>query len=144
MKWEPQDVIRLVALIGAIVLFCLGAAMMWQGVAAEGTIDLKSSVISGTLKTGSAGLFIAFLSFVVIVFVIVGSHKPGQAIGTRTEERSRFKRLLPIFFALLVALAAAVSLGSAGYPAFIGLALLIGGLLVLVVIASLTFLEEER
>ncbi|MBX3628002.1 MAG: hypothetical protein KF892_23540 [Rhizobacter sp.] len=144
MKWEPHDVIRLVALIGAIALFCLGGAMMWQGVAAEGTIDLKSSVISGSLKTGSAGLFIAFLAFVVIVSVLAGAHKSPQSQPQQATDRSRFKRLLPVFFVLLVALAASVALASAGYAIFIGLSLLCGLLLVIVVVALLTFLEEER
>lgn len=71
MKWEPSDVLRLVALIGALVMFGIGAFMMWQGISAEGAIDIKSSVLSGSIKTGSAGLFIAFLSFAVIVFVLV-------------------------------------------------------------------------
>jgi hypothetical protein len=55
------DVIRLVALLGAILLFALGAFMMWQGISAEGAIDIRSSVLSGSIKTGSTGLFIAFL-----------------------------------------------------------------------------------
>lgn len=145
MKWEPQDVIRLVALIGAIALFCLGATMMWQGISAEGTIDLKSSIISGSLKSGSAGLFIAFLAFVIMVFVLSGaSHRREPSPSIKGDEKSRFKKLLPVFFVLLLALAASVALASAGYYAFIGLAWLSGFLLFIVVIGLLTFLEEER
>lgn len=145
MKWEPQDVIRLIALIGAIGLFCLGDAMMWQGISAEGAIDLKSSVLSGSLKTGSAGLFIAFLSFFVMVFVLSGvSHKASSFASSRTDERSRFKRLLPVFFVLLIALAVSTALASAGYPGFIGMAFLSGLLLLIVVIALLTFLETDQ
>jgi hypothetical protein len=144
MKWEPHDVIRLSALLGAIALFVLGAAMMWQGIAAEGSIDLKSSIVSGSIKTGSAGLFICFMSFVVMVFVLAGTHKQQSTVATVNADRSRFKRILPVFLTLLAVLVGSILLASSGYPGFAFLAFLCGFLLFVVVVAALTFLEEER
>lgn len=70
MKWEPADVIRLAALIGAFLLAVVGSLMMWFGISADGAIDIKSTVVSGSIKTASAGLFILFFAFCIIVYVL--------------------------------------------------------------------------
>ena len=62
VSWQPADVIRLAALIGAFLL-AVGSLMMWFGISADGAIDIKSTVVSGSIKTASAGLFILFLPF---------------------------------------------------------------------------------
>lgn len=142
MKWEPSDVLRLVALIGALVMFGIGAFMMWQGISAEGAIDIKSSVLSGSIKTGSAGLFIAFLSFAVIVFVLTSvGQKPSQSLS---QNLSKSKRLGRGLAALLVGCIVSGALSAAGFGSgfamlsvFLGFAFFLGG------IAYLTFLENE-
>src|SRR5687767_3013206 len=78
--------------------------MMVTGVSAEGAIDIKSSLISGSLKTGSAGLFIAFLSFIVIVFVLASPPRRQHKVGGDSKtERSRFAKTMPVFWSLLSA-----------------------------------------
>jgi hypothetical protein len=142
MKWEPSDVLRLVALIGALVMFGLGAFMMWQGISAEGAIDIKSSVLTGSIKTGSAGLFIAFLSFAVIVFVLTSIGK--RPTQSPSQDLSKSKRLGKGLAALLVACIVSGGLSAAGFGSgfamlsvFLGFAFFLGG------IAYLTFLENE-
>ena len=91
-KWEPADVIRLAALIGALLLAVVGSLMMWFGISADGAIDIKSTVISGSIKTASAGLFILFFAFAIIVYVLASLgalhrakspnlHSPSRGIG---------------------------------------------------------------
>jgi hypothetical protein len=95
MKWEPINIIRLVALIGAMLLFAIGVVMIWQGISAEGAIDIKSSFLSGSVKTGSAGLFIAFLSFAIIAFVLLSLGKqqePQVSIPLTNRKHSAWLR----------------------------------------------------
>ena len=144
MTWEPQDRIKIVALIGSMAMFFLGALMMWKGVSAEGAIDLKSSLISGSLKTGSAGLFICFLSFIVIVFIVSGaSIKLTPKFGGYSNDRSRYRKLLPVFFTLLAVFGLSITFASFGREAFGFLAFGSGALLLIVTITMLTFLESE-
>jgi len=104
--WSPNDLICLVALIGGFSLFGLGAWMLFQGIAAEGTVDLKSTVLSGTLKTTSAGLYICFFALFIIIFVLVLQLSPSKSSDAKaTPTRSRSSRLMPVFWGLLVALA---------------------------------------
>src|SRR5258706_2748641 len=101
-NWKPNDWIRLVALIGAFGLFALGAWMLYHGIAAEGVVDLKSSILSGTLKSSSAGLYICFLALFVIVFVLVSLITPRS--DSKPAQKSRAKRLMPVFWGLLAAI----------------------------------------
>ncbi len=121
MKWEPSDVLRLVALIGALVMFGLGAFMMWQGISAEGAIDIKSSVLSGSIKTGSAGLFIAFLSFAVIVLVFVLTSAAKKPPQSSTPNLSKSKRLGRGLTALLVGCIVSGALSAAGFGTGFGM-----------------------
>jgi hypothetical protein len=146
MKWEPSDIIRFTALIGAFLLSILGALMMWRGIAAEGAIDIKSSVLTGSIKTGSAGLFITFLAFVIIVFVlsslVQSTLKSSQPLATGHAKSKRIAKLLIVLFVGLI-----VSAGLAAFGYARGFAILagfFGFLLIPVGIAYLAFLENER
>ena len=145
MKWEPADIIRLVALIGALLLFALGAFMMWQGIAAEGAIDIKSSVLTGSIKTASAGLFIAFLSFAIIVFVLSSLGKRSLSVSpSPATNQTKSKRIAKLLLVLFIGLVVSGGLAAFGYGTGFGaLALFIGFMLFLVGIAYLTFLENE-
>lgn len=145
MKWEPADVIRLSALIGALLLFALGAFMMWQGIAAEGAIDIKSSVLTGSIKTASAGLFIAFLSFAIIVFVLSSLTKRTSAISQPSASgHTKSKRIAKLLIVLFIGLVTTGGLAALGYgPGFVFLAFFFGLMLSVVGIAYLTFLENE-
>lgn len=94
-KWSPNDWLRLIGLIGGMCLFGLGAWMLFQGISAEGALDLSTSLVSGKLKTSSAGLFVCFFSFVIIVFSLVSS--------LRVREEGSPDRLVQAFWGVLVA-----------------------------------------
>jgi hypothetical protein len=100
--WTPHDWTRLAALVGGFGLFGLGAWMLYQGIAAEGVINLKSSILSGTIKTSSAGLYICFFALFVIVFVLVSLVALSTSPAGATTSRAR--RLMPMFWGVLGAL----------------------------------------
>src|SRR5258708_28293850 len=99
--WKPNDWLRLVALIGGHMLFAIGAYMLYLGIVAEGIVDIKSTIISGTLKTASAGLFICFFSFLLIVFVLISLFNSPAVSPLLTSGRHRAKRLMLIFWGCL-------------------------------------------
>lgn len=101
-RWKPNDWIRLVALIGAFVLFGLGAWMLFQGISAEGEVDLKSSILSGTIKASSAGLYMCFFALFIILTILATLIVPSTGSTTGTEPR--VYRLMPIFRLLLASL----------------------------------------
>jgi hydrogenase-4 membrane subunit HyfE len=143
--WSPNDWIRLVALIGGFGLFLLGSWMLYHGIVAEGIVDLKSSILSGTLKSSSAGLYICFLALFIIVFVLVSLITP----RTPTEQKhtSRARRLMPMFWGLLAALAVcAIAMAVLDSSARFGFSMAIGVitmLLVAVVTAMLRIVANE-
>ena len=51
--WKPNDWLRLISLVGAFGLFGVGSWMLFRGISAEGIVDLKSTLLSGTLKASS-------------------------------------------------------------------------------------------
>ena len=134
-NWQPSDILKLIALLGGFFLCALGAGLMWLGVGAEGTVDIKSSVLSGTVKTGSAGLFIIFFGFAIVLFVLasLGANASSKEASSSVR-RSKSHTIGIAFFALLVALLVSAGLGAAGYgngfgllAAFLGVALIITG-----------------
>ena len=145
MKWEPSDILRLVALVGALVLFTLGALMMWQGIVAEGTIDIKSLVISGSLKTGSAGPFIVFLSFVLVVFVLTSLSK--QQLSSKpmsSDKPSKASRAAKGFFILLGLFVVSAVLAALGYGTGFGaLAVVLGFFTAICGFFLLTAMDSE-
>jgi hypothetical protein len=122
--WKPNDWLRLIALVGSFLLFAVGAYMLYVGIAAEGILDIKSTVISGTLKTASAGLFICFFAFLLIVFVLISILRVPVSAPTDAMRSSRAARLMPIFWGSLAAvflsmLAAIIFWGSIGSVLFL-------------------------
>ena len=145
MKWEPADIIRLVALLGGFLLCGLGALLMWLGVGAEGVVDIRSSVLTGTIKTASAGLFILFFGFGIIIFVLATlSAKAANAQLTVAQRKSRTRQIAYAFWGVLVAFVAIASFGSLGYGAGFGpAAMFLGVLLFFTGLAYVVQLENE-
>lgn len=115
-KWTPSDWLKVGGLLVGLALSLVGAFMMYHGIAAEGAIDLKSSVVSGTIKTGSAGLFICFFGFLIVVFVLASlltASRNDGAVVPATHGKAR--RLLPMFWGVLIAFMLA-TLGAAYSP----------------------------
>ena len=99
LYWKPNDWLRLISLVGAFGLFGVGSWMLFQGISAEGFVDLKSTLLSGTLKTSSAGLNICFFALFIIIFVLV------TLVSRPKGGAGRARRLLPVLWTLLIALA---------------------------------------
>ena len=145
MQWTPPDVIRICALIGGFLLLILSALMMWHGINAEGAIDIKTSILSGSIKTGSAGLFLAFFAFAIIVYAIAtaGLRGGAESAVTRDASHKKSKRMLPVLGALFLgtvgsAVAAAyVNVGFVFLSGFLGVGMLVAG------IAYVEILERE-
>ena len=101
-RWTPNDWLRLIALVGAFALFAVGSWMLFQGISAEGQVDLKSTLLSGTLKASSAGLYICFFALFIIVFVLVTLLTPPKESAAKTKGRAQ--RLASVFWGLFLAL----------------------------------------
>jgi hypothetical protein len=97
MFTTTEEWIKLIAAIGSFTCVLSGIIAVFRGIQAEGEIDL-SGVISGRIKTGSAGVLLIF--FGVIVFsVLIGkgvtrsvkysAKKSGEQIEM-TETRGHF------------------------------------------------------
>ena len=136
MTWKPNDFIRLVALIGGFVLFGVGAWMLFKGISAEGFVDLKSTLLSGTIKAASAGLYLCFFAMFIIAIVLVTIMVPARR--ETSGAISYHQRLIQVFWGLLFSLAACtigeVVVGGVGFSWVIGL---LGSALIFVVLAIL-------
>lgn len=145
MKWEPIDITRLVALAGGFILCGLGAYMMWLGIGAEGVVDIKSSVLSGTVKTGSAGLFIMFFGFAIILFVLATlTAKASVAHVSLNQRRSKAKNIGIAFMGVLVAFIVCGALGALGFgQGFAPLAMFLGVMLLLIGVAYIEISSSE-
>jgi hypothetical protein len=76
--------------------------MIRSGINAEGIIDIKSSILSGSLKSGNAGLFVCFFGFMLSCFSLLAGILP-QSLSKETikADRHRVKFALIVFFSLL-------------------------------------------
>jgi hypothetical protein len=125
MKWDPSEIIRLTALIGGFLLCGLGGWLMWLGVGADGSVDIKTSVLSGSVKTGSAGLFILFFGFGIVLFVLATlSGNKSSTLLNATQRRSRTHQIVRAFWGVLVSFVSTASLGALGYGNGFGMAAL--------------------
>lgn len=126
-KWQPADIIRLVALIGAFFLAVVGSLMMWLGISADGAIDVKSAVISGSIKTASAGLFILFFAAGIIVYVLASL---GNSQQTQSPTVHSPPRVLGVaFFSALCICVTSGTLAALGYGSGFGFLAFMVGLL---------------
>lgn len=148
--WTPTDWLKLVALIGGFCLFALGAWILHLGIAAEGIVDIKSTIVSGTLRTASAGLFLCFFAFMVIIFSLVSLYTPSKAATPTivSGTKSKAERLRPFFWGLLggvivCAVGAAMTEGGAR-AAFSSAGATLGmGLIFLVAVIVRTVVDED-
>lgn len=143
--WQPSDILKLIALLGAFTLSGLGAYMMWLGIGAEGTVDIKSSVMSGSIKTGSAGLFLIFFGSAIVIFVLAGLSASASAKAAAPVIRRTTAHNIGIaFFVILAALLISAALGATGHGAGFGaLAMFLGFLLIITGGAYAEFASRE-
>ena len=70
---NSQEIIKLIAAIGALFCIIAGIIALFRGLKAEGTIDF-SAIAKGKLKTGSAGIVLLFFgSMLFAVLILKGS-----------------------------------------------------------------------
>jgi hypothetical protein len=73
--WTPNEVRKLIAQLSGIGFCAAGVWLLIKGVSANGTIDITSSALSGKIESGSAGLFLTFLGFLLVLLpAIFGKH----------------------------------------------------------------------
>lgn len=104
-KFTPTHWIILAVLVCSFAMVGLGAWMLYAGIAAEGAVDIKTTIASGTIKTGSAGLFIIFFAFLVIIAalaLLISSAGKDRSFSEVRGTGPRSKRLLPALYAVLV------------------------------------------
>jgi hypothetical protein len=146
MKWEPADILRLTALVGGFLMCALGGWLMWLGVGAEGTVDIRTSVLSGSVKIGSAGLFLIFFGFGIVIFVLATIAAKSSAAHLTSSQRESSSRLIgKAFWGVLVSFLLMVVLASVagnGSP-FGAAAFFLGCFLFLTGIAYVAFLSSE-
>lgn len=139
-NWQPPDILKLIALLGGFTLCGLGAYMMWLGVGAEGAVDIKSSVMSGSVKTGSAGLFLIFFGSAIVLLVLatltIGATAKAAAPAVR---RTAAHSIGFAFFVILFALVASAAVGALGYGS--GFSMLAGFLGFILVITGGAYAE---
>ncbi len=118
---------------------------MWLGVGAEGEVNIKSTLVSGAIKTGSAGLFIIFFGFLIVLFVLgtltAKASAAHTSISARKTKSQSIGRAIVIQF---VALVISASLAAAGLgQGFGGLAIALGIGLLFTGIAYMEFATNE-
>ena len=143
--WQPSDILKLIALLGGFALCGLGAFMMWLGIGAEGSVDIKSSVLSGSIKTGSAGLFLIFFGAAIVMFVLASLGASASAKSASPITRKAKSHTIGIaFFVVLIALIVSAAFGAAGYGAGFGiLAMFLGAMLIITGGAYVEFASRE-
>lgn len=89
--WTPREIRKLLVLLTGVGLEVAGVVLIIKQVDTTGIIDISSSLISGKIQSGSAGLLICFIGLFVIALSIFGGKetiiRPSniQPIGDQTE-----------------------------------------------------------
>lgn len=95
---------------------------MWLGVGAEGAVDIKTSLLSGRIETGSAGLFTLFFGFCTIIFVVTNTTANENLQNRPFQNRkSKSHQIILAFWGVLVGFLACTILGAIGYGPGFGL-----------------------
>lgn len=104
------------ALIAGLLFFALGVYMMIQGLTSAGTLDIESWLGSGKIHTGSAGLIIALLSTVIVVFALATGNdaNPGSRVAPFHIAPVTWRLAWVLASLLLVAIAASLAIPAGG------------------------------
>jgi len=86
MKLSFDQVMRLLVCVVGIVFFGIGIWMIKSGISAQGVIDIQMrQIMTGHLETGSAGLFITFFSFWMIMLSFLIGRRAADAKPKTTQ-----------------------------------------------------------
>jgi hypothetical protein len=70
--WTPKEVRKLLILLTGIGLEISGVFLLVNQIQATGNIDISSSLISGKIQSGNAGLLLCFIGLFVMALSIIG------------------------------------------------------------------------
>jgi len=73
--WTPTEVRKTIGLICGLGFITWGAIMMVEKITANGTFEIKSSLLEGKLESGSAGLFLIFVGLFIVIFSMLNSNR---------------------------------------------------------------------
>ena len=75
--WSPKEIRKTIMLIAGILFIVTGIFLIVNQVSASGSIDINSTFVSGKIQSGSAGLFLCFIGFLLCVFTMLpnGDHE---------------------------------------------------------------------
>jgi hypothetical protein len=73
-RWTPIEVRKLISLVSGIILIILGIILLTYQTKADGIVDFKFGVITGNIKSTSAGLFISLFGLILIAISFVASN----------------------------------------------------------------------
>jgi hypothetical protein len=135
MNLQTKDIFRLTTLIAGIIFFLIGIIMVLYDISAEGVIDITSVVISGKLRTGSAGLFIILFAFIMIILASIPEMSNSIKIPVLSKETSSFGKSFKVFVILSILFIVSVigfSLSDEGVRAIFGGAAVFSGFVIFI------------
>lgn len=94
---SPGTWTQRLAVIAGLLFFAAGIVLLWRGIAAHGTVDFSTFLVSGRIESGSAGLFIMFFATVIVVAAL----RPPRLTAARALPRAgAFTRQIALFLLL--------------------------------------------
>lgn len=96
MEWKANEIIKLLGLIFGFLLSLVGAFLLLKEIQAVGSISIKTLIGAGEVTSGSAGLFLLFFSFFIIVLALSGMHANEKRKASRFENFSNSFKVLAI------------------------------------------------
>jgi hypothetical protein len=132
--WTPKEVRKLIILIAGILFVFFGIYLMVNQVVTTGSIDISSSLITGKIQSGSAGLFIAFIGLIMSLSSLIS--KESSVFPTLKNNK--------IFLALLLLILLFISLYIyIVYPKSPGIGLIITAFILLLAFICIAIVVEE-
>jgi hypothetical protein len=87
--WTPKEVRKLLILLTGIGLEISGVFLLVNQIQATGNIDISSSLISGKIQSGNAGLLLCFIGLFVMALSIIGGKDTihyGANLSSKSDE----------------------------------------------------------
>ena len=84
--WTPKEVRKLLILLTGIGLEISGVFLLVNQIQATGNIDISSSLISGKIQSGNAGLLLCFIGLFVMALSIVGGKETIHHVSNLPEK----------------------------------------------------------
>lgn len=103
-KWSPLEIRKTISLGAGILTILMGIFLLFIGTSANGNIDIKTSFLTGTIHSESAGIFVCLFGFMLIIYSIVPSRasRPNKNNADLLKERKLLVILLLTFLILIL------------------------------------------